>query len=314
MIESPNQAAEIENQLTYQIFAGHLAVSIAEQFPNSFRQLTRDDLNQLEISFDEALAIAKQNLLELEPNFASGIHFEPVDGQFWCPAGNLTSNNAAALLFPERIKRLPVQGQHVIFVPHDNIIWIADSANINSLRLVAELNLQEFRECPSPISALPYLVDGQNLKPWLPEVSHPAHAAMKMLHIHDTSYLCDTQSHLLKQKFAAENTDVHLSVYRPMEIIRDDGEIEYHSICVWTDSVVTLLPKTDFVAVQQLLNRDALNRGKTLRPKFGRTLIVPWATFASVLDNQLHRLETYPERHRVETTLWSSKLTQTSGR
>ena len=302
-IENPEQATEIENQLTYQVFAGHLAVSIAEQFPNSFRQLTRDDLDPLEISFDEALAIAKQNLLELEPNFASGIHFEPVDGQFWCPAGNLHSNNAAALLFPERIKRLPVQGQHVIFVPHDNIIWIADSANIKSLRLVAELNLQEFRECPTPISALPYLVDGQNLEPWLPPISHPAHAAMKMLHIHDASYLSDTQSHLLKQKFAAENTDVHLSVYRPMEIIRDDGEIEYHSICVWTDSVVTLLPKTDFVAVQQLLNRDALDRGKTLRPKFGRTLIVPWATFASVLGNQLRRLETYPERHRTETTL-----------
>ena len=110
LIESPNQAAEIENQLTYQIFARHLAVSIAEQFPNSFRLLTRDDLDQLEISFDEALAIAKQNLLELEPNFASGIHFEPVDGQFWCPAGNLTSNNAAALLFPERINDYPFKG------------------------------------------------------------------------------------------------------------------------------------------------------------------------------------------------------------
>ena len=303
--EAPNQAAEIENQLTYQIFAGHLAVSIAEQFPNSFRQLSRDDLDQLELSFDEALSIAKQNLLELEPNFASGIHFEPVDGQFWCPAGNLHSNNVAAVLFPERIKRLPVQGQHVVFVPHENIIWIVDSANINSLRLVAELNLQEFRECPSPVSALPYLVDGQNLKPWLPDISHPAHAAMKMLHIHDASYLCDTQGQLLKQKFAAENTDVHLSVYRPMEIVRDDGETEYHSICVWTDSVTTLLPKTDFVAIQQLLNRDALDRGKTRHPKFGKITVVPWETFATMLGDKLHRRETYPERYRVETSLSS---------
>ncbi len=302
-IETPEQAAEIENQLTYQAFAEHLAVSIAEQFPNSFRQLTCEDLDELELSFTEALAIAKHNLLKLEPNFASGMHFEPVDGKFWCPAGNLNSNNVAAVLFPERIKRLPVQGQHVVFVPHENIIWIVDSANINSLRLVAELNLQEFRECPSPVSALPYLVDGQNLKPWLPAASHPAHAAMKMLHIHDASYLCDTQGQLLKQKFSAENIDVHLSVYRPMEIVRDDGEIEYHSICVWTDSVTTLLPKTDFVAIQQLLNRDALNRGKTRQPKFGKILIVPWKTFASVLGDELHCRETYPERYRIETTL-----------
>ena len=309
-METPDQAVEIENQLTYQIFAGHLAVSIAEQFPNSFRQLTRNDLDQLELSFAESLAIAKQNLLKLEPNFASGLHFEPVDGQFWCPTGNLNSNNAAALLFPERIKRLPVQGQHVIFVPHENIIWIVDSANIDSLRLVAELNLQEFRECPSPISALPYLVDGQNLKPWLPATSHPAHAPMKMLHIQDASYLCDIQGQLLKQKFTAENNDVHLSVYRPMEITRDDGGIEFHSICLWTDSVTTLLPKTDFVAVQQLLNRDALDRGKSHQPKFGKILIVTWDAFATVVANKLQRLEIYPERYRIETTLsveeWST--------
>ncbi len=309
-IETPDQAAEIENQLTYQIFAGHLAVSIAEQFPNSFRQLTRDDLVQLEMSFAEALTTAKHNLLELEPNFASGLHFEPVDGHFWCPAGNLNSNHAAALLFPERVKRLPVQGQHVIFVPHENIIWIVDSANIDSLRLVAELNLQEFRECPSPISALPFLIDGQNLKPWLPEVSHPAHAAMKMLHIHDASYLSDMQGQLLNQKFAAEDIDVHLSVYRPMEITRDDGGIEFHSICLWTDSVTTLLPKTDFVAVQQLLNRDALDRGKSHQPKFGKILIVTWDAFATVVANKLQRLEIYPERYRIETTLsveeWST--------
>lgn len=313
-IETPDQAAEIENQLTYQIFAGHLAVSIAEQFPNSFRQLTRDDLVQLELSFAEALTTAKHNLLELEPNFASGLHFEPVEGHFWCPAGNLNSNNAAALLFPERIKRLPVQGQHVIFVPHENIIWIVDSANIDSLRLVAELNLQEFRECPSPISALPFLIDGQNLKPWLPEVSHPAHAAMKMLHIHNASYLSDMQGQLLNQKFAAEDIDVHLSVYRPMEITRDDGGIEYHSMCVWTDSVTTLLPKTDFVAVQQLLNRDALDQGKSRQPKFGKILIIPWETFATVLDSKLNRAETYPERYRIETTLSSDAWSTLSKR
>lgn len=309
-METPTQAAEIENLLTYQIFAGHLAVSIAEPFSNSFRQLTRDDLGQLALSFEQALAIAKQNLLKRDPNFASGLHFEPVNNQIWCPAGKPHSNNAAAILFPKRIKRLPVKGQHILFVPHPDIFWVVDSTNSDSLRLVAELNLQEFRNCPSPLSALPYLLDGQTLKPWLPATSHPAHTAMKMLHIHDASYLYDTQNELLKHTNFAKDSDTHLSVYRPMEIIHDNGEVENHSICVWTDSLKTLLPKTDFVAIQQLFKQDTLNVRKNGQPIIGKNVIVQWETFASVLGDQLRRCEIYPERYRIESTLcpdiWST--------
>lgn len=312
-VSNPKQAAEIESQLAYHVFAGHLAVTIGEEFQHSYRQLTRHDLEQFGLSFAEALAAAKANLSRRDANFAGGPRFELVEDMLWCPAGELSNNNSAALLYADEIRRLPVRGQHVAVVPHSQIVWITGSANIKALRWLSELTLQEVREHPAPISALPFILDNDQWRPWLPATTHPAHAAMKMLHVHDASAVYDEQAELLRQKHLAQNVDLHLAEYRPMEVTKDDGQLEYYSVCVWTDSVATLLPKTDLIALQRLENREALERGATDTPEFGEVLCVPWERFEAHLGTRLRRQELYPERYLVDATLAESSWAVLAG-
>jgi hypothetical protein len=53
-----------------------LAVSIAVDRPQHYRHLTRDDLDTLGMTFDQALEIAKQNLVRDAAKLPTGISFD----------------------------------------------------------------------------------------------------------------------------------------------------------------------------------------------------------------------------------------------
>jgi uncharacterized protein YtpQ (UPF0354 family) len=309
-ISNPDQAAEIESQLTYQVLGDRLAITIAENFPNSFRQITRNDLERLRMSFADALSAAKANLLRINTGSSDGIRFEFVNGQFWTPAGRYSGVGPSVLLFPHDIQRLPVQGQPVAFVPHGDTVWITGTGNIEALRLLSNLSIQNWREHPHPICALPFVLENGNWKPWLPDASHAAYAAIKNLHLHEASAHYSEQAALLKQKYQSEGVDLHLAEYRPMEIEEDDGRIDFVSMCVWTDTVTTLLPKTELVTVLRLLNREALDRGEARQPTFGQPICVPWERLAAHLGGKLKKENVYPERYWVDTKLRASSWTE----
>ena len=70
--------------------------------------------------------------------------------------------------------------------------------------------------------------------------------------------------------------------------------------CVWTQTLDTLLPKTEVVILTQLLNPDEMGRDENAEPHFGESVTITWQQFANHLGSRLKKLDYYPERYQVK--------------
>lgn len=295
-LEAPEQATSFEQDQLFRVFADHLALSLVEENEAVRRQVTRSELQQRSLEFDAAVAIAKQNLLANQQLLPSGVEFDVLEQHIHFPAGPIGEHNASLILFPDEFERLPLNGLPLLFLPHSAMFWVTGSKSEGAIETLAGMTLQELQSgADRPISSIPFiLIDGQ-WQPWKPGPDHRLYGVIRELYQWQSFAHYEVQSQLLSQQFQHAGHDVHVAKYQLEE--KEDRR-RRRSYSIWTETVPTLLPRTDVVCLQRLLNRDELDSGRNNTPRFGERIFVEWDAFQRhcVLVSQPR----HPERFAAE--------------
>ncbi len=298
---------DLNSHHAHRIIAGHLAVTLAYDSPEGYLHASQDDIDELGLTFDEALVLAKSNMGNVQPSFRNGVTFEQVPGHsFFGPAGEVNDLNSSVILFPELIKTLPINGLPVAFIPGAHMVWITGSEDLDMVGLLAELTVDDLLEGPEkPIGAMALILQQGQWKPWAPPRNHPSYHSARRAYIIDRQRAYAAQKELLDK---GDEDDPFAATY---SVLDDQHSASTHSVSIWTESVTTLLPRTDYTVLQRLANRQEIETGAATEAIPGDTVVVKWETLQNLCGDQFRPMEMYPERYLVErfpSHLWTILL------
>jgi hypothetical protein len=155
------------------------------------------------------------------------------------------SYEESLLLVPRVADRVPIQGP-VVFIPVNRGVLLACAATSScALEWMLDTARQSLLENPWPMGAtLLQKIDGT----WRPFVATGTaarkHEALQRINI---GQAYDAQQERLQQYCDSRNDDVFVASFQLRQIADDADELR--SIGTWTEGAVTLLPKTDIIAL-----------------------------------------------------------------
>ncbi|MEX2027359.1 MAG: hypothetical protein WEH44_08655, partial [Pirellulaceae bacterium] len=288
------------DQLAWKPLADHLAIVLTEGSQQTAQYVTHAQLTSAGLTWPAALALAMQNLRRVEPALAQPMPFVASQGNTWVPATRQSPHTAAALLWPEWCRNLPVAGQSVAFAPFANTLAITGSGNHAELAQLAATALALAKTmADKPLSSVPLVLEGNEWRPWLPPPSHPVHPAIRELWMLHENSLYAEQAKLLKQKLEGQDDAPYVASYKVMALSSPTGQRTCSTVTLWTETLATLLPQADAVVLTKLLNRAELDADENADPKLGERITVGWPDLANYLGDQLQPQGMYPERYLV---------------
>ena len=265
----------------------HLALGLVLDYPQTVELVDADDLKKWNVTFEEALEIAKENLRE-----AAVRSFESRNGLYVSTWDD--SYDATRILLPDLIKPLQVQGSHVALLPHRNLLLVAGSEDTAALIAMTEAARKTFEQ-PQPICASPLLLENGQWIDWEVPAGHPAYGAFRLLQIQRMKADYEEQENLLNGVALRRNEEIFVSNFDAMRK-KDSGELI--TFTSWTDGVPSLLPEVDqicFVRVQSAKNIEGLGW-------------VKWDEVMRIAPQLLERTEHYPPRWRAKQFPTASQL------
>jgi hypothetical protein len=294
-----DMAAAVD-ELAWRQFGDHLVVALAEDTPHAWRHATHTQLRHAGLSWEAALALAMKNLSRLETAFRNPSPFIQSEGNIWVPASRQSPHNASWLLWPDRLRGLPVAGQHVAFAPFAHTLAITGTENYAELARLAATTMSLAKTiADKPLTAVPLILDGSQWRPWLPPVTHPLyHTIRELWCLHENS-IYNEQTKLLKRKFEGQEDAPYAASYKTFALTIPGGQRKLGTLTAWTETLSTLLPKVDAVSLTKLLNRAELDEDENAEPKLGERILVSWQDLASYLGPRLKPQDMYPERYLV---------------
>jgi uncharacterized protein YtpQ (UPF0354 family) len=255
--------------------AGHLAVTLACDAPKAIRYVSDDDLSSWDLTFDDALERARDNLWQ-----KSGGKFDrPVSGFYASPWHD--SYDSSRLFLYDLIWHLDVDGDHVAAVPNRDLLLVTGSNNLAGLAVMAKMCEQALDES-RPLSSIPVILQGKLWKTFLPEPGHPHYELFKKLQVTELSRDYAEQSRVLEAWTEQAGEDVFVAGY---QAISDKERGAYSSYCVWSEGVPTFLPAADDVAF-------------VVGGKFAGT--APWDRVCAVASHLMTSLDLHPPRFKVQ--------------
>ena len=104
--------------LPYEVLNEHFGVGLVYNLPDSLRFLPQEYLDELGVSFDEAMEVARQNLTKLKYGF---IGLKSGEGVYL--SASKDSYNPSRLILTDIIRRLRVKGDPIAMIPNrDSLI------------------------------------------------------------------------------------------------------------------------------------------------------------------------------------------------
>ncbi|UTY59996.1 hypothetical protein [Massilia sp. erpn] len=238
------------------------------------------------VSFEEALAVALDNLRERSPDSFARLNTGVVAGA-WGDA-----YDSSRILLPDMAYRAGDGVEQVVMVPERGLYLLAPlHAPAVQLAMVA-LARTEMEGSGRPLSAMMYrYLDGRAV-PYQPDDTAVAAALRAVERISLARDYADQQQEL-EQRYQAAQEDIFVASY---SLQQDEASGQVFSYSVWTRDVLSLLPCTDWVA---LVDSDT-----------GR---VRWQRWPQVMEaaGEMARPEEgvgYPPRMRVSGFLPESGL------
>ncbi len=260
-------------------FADGLTVELVRDLPDSVAILGDKTLADWNVSFEDALVVAKENLWKLSnqefTRHPSGLYLSP-----W-----RDTHDASRIFLHDLIWQLKVNGDHVAMIPNRNYLLVAGSDDTDALLVmieIVELSLKENR----PMTGTAYRLAGSQWIPFLPPVSSPAYLPMRMAATR--SLVADHSEQKAMLEAICEKTGRDVFIASLMVIQRDDGSV--WSWTSWVDGITdALMPKADYVCFGQ-----SDGEGKSATVGWGK-----WEDVVRVASNLLGTTEHYPARYHV---------------
>jgi hypothetical protein len=265
---------------------------VVYDLPQSTMSVGPEQLGKWGITFYEALEIAKQNLAQ------KGGQYAKLGGLAIFMEGD--AYDAARMLVPEIIERLPLGGRPVAIAPHRERLFVASEDDAEALEVMAKLVADEV-ELPRAVSAQAFVWDGSEWSAWLPPEGSPLRPAFRRLALHTLLGDYANQKNLFEKR-AALRGEGHFAA-SVMEIENPDSG-EAFTLAVWPPFEDVWLPMVDRVAIPQapITSADVSN-GLATPP-----LVIPWSAVLEVMGEALEPQDVYPPRWRAAFPPTSEQL------
>jgi hypothetical protein len=258
--------------MQFRPMVGEVVIALVRDTERQMLQITQGILDGWGVTFDQALDRALANLRARSP-----LKFKENGNGLFVSAWN-DDYDGSRVLMPELLGGLPIVGNPVVSMPSRNHLLVAGSRDRAALdRLVnATAVLLESEQRPMTAQLMKFekgkwLPFEENL-PSLPKLRE---AGFKLIH---RDYA--QQKDLLDSILAKKKKDIFVATAKAFQAKDGTG---FLSLTQWTKTVVTLLPKTDRLALLSMDTREMI--------------IVPWSVAAEVLGARLQSQGMEPERY-----------------
>jgi hypothetical protein len=271
-----------------QRFAPFLCEYLALDSDGSMSYVSESTLRAWGVSRDEAFAHARATLAAHD-----AIHgVEPYDAAASYPIWHVAyddSYQSSRLLLPGWLASFAgrVAGRPIAIVPDRNRVIVSGDEDIATVRRLLETAEREFSASARSLSPAVYTVDDTGrVVPYLGDASHPLARPLKIAELKLGIYEYGIQTNALKETYDAQNIDLFVGSFFGIES-PSRGPISYTT---WAEGAESLLPVTDFVAIQI----------------DGATAFAPWK---SIERHAAHCLRAEPtlEPPRMRTLGWPSR-------
>lgn len=271
--------SSVELETPFITLAEHLSISLAYDGAMTVSYLSKPILEKWSVSIEELMPRAITNLHRLTPE-----PFQPVKPGFYMSTYEDT-HDASRMLLAVRVKECRVKGRPIAVAPNRNGLLITGEEDIENQKLLIEV-CNKLADGPRPMPPFPLVYENDQWKLWRASRENPNHAAFDLLTVRAQMEIYAPQKELVDKLYDLNGTDVFVATYSAWQ---DEME-EVVSSCVWTESVLALLPKTDVISFVVLKGDSGENLG-----------IYEWDTVAMAVGDSL-KLDPqfYPPRYRVE--------------
>ena len=199
--------------------------------------------------------------------------------------------DAARLMLLDMLRSYPVEGDPVVMTPNRDTLLLTGSDDDAGLVTIAKLAEEAMGHARS-VSGLAARLDGETWLPFLPPASASGLPEAQEA-AGDPFAWSGLQRAPRRKRLDAlyetsddEDDDVFVGSFTLMQH-KDTGAVS--SYAIWSDTIVTLLPRTELVAFfRGSSEKDAEVLG-----------MFPWERVESVVGELMTRVEMYPPRWRV---------------
>ena len=254
--------------------AGDLVVALVCDQPTSMAYVNERELPKWQVTFDQALADALDNLRGLPEHGG----WQQIGQGVWSGEWG-DSYDSSRILLPDLIHRVGVRDP-VVAVPFRNALMLTSAGNEPGIALMAKLIEQHLAGAQRWLSF--QLLRLENTQ-WQPHAPLVAVDAWHALNLRNAAAVNESQKELLDALHTKREQDLFVASYQMMA--RDDlGTL---SFSVWAEQVDTLLPRTEFI-IFHARGSDA-----------ARPLLVPWQDAFDIVGDLMEQTDLAPERFRV---------------
>ena len=268
-------------EVPYRILAEHLAVDVVYDTPNSVRTVPPEDMDRWGIGFEEAMAVARDNLWRIS-NQPFGVLAPGAYVSTW-----QDTHDATRMFLHDLVWQLDVKGSHVAMVPDRNVLLVTGSDDAEGLRRIAAEAKHILEHSPRPMSGFAFILDGDTWQPFMPPADCPAYGELAVLAVQSMASMYGEQQGLMDAIHERGGTSVYVATY---DAVQEEDTGRVRSRCTWTRGVDSLLPETDMVA---LVDTDLAEGDQMLG-------FAEWGQLASVVGAMLKTCpDVYPVRYRA---------------
>lgn len=260
-------------------FSADSVIMLAADSERSIQTLTASALQGWGVSFDEALAVAIDNLRD-----RSVASFQQVVPGVFVASWN-DHYETSRLLFSDLFYQLGLGGEPVAMAPTCNKLLVASANDETALIAMLALARTVVEEEGRQVSALMYRFEqGKPVEfvPPQPEVARLGAELKKIL------LMCDyqMQKELLDKLNQKARLDLFVASYK---LVQSETTGRVHSYGVWSDQVDTLLPEVDKVALVRYHEESG-------EPD---VRVVEWNELRNHVKELHHGVAGYPVRYRL---------------
>jgi hypothetical protein len=232
-VQNPDKPFEVPHQ----IIGEHLCAILAYDLPTSMATINDEQLEKWGVTFYEAMEVARQNLEETTKQVAqAGSLYIVTHGD---------SYDSSRLLLTDRMRKLDFQGDIITLVPNRDSLFLAGSDDPEALAIMAEL-AKEPLEGPRSISGIAFRLVDDEWEPWLPPVGHPSREIFNLMQVKTIDLDYRQQQELLEKQQSGLGGDLFFAAFNG---IQDKKTGAVSSYCVWTEGILSSLPRTETIAL-----------------------------------------------------------------
>jgi hypothetical protein len=216
-------------------FCENMLIMLALDSEHAIRLVTDSDLDELGVTFDDALGIAIGHLDE------KGSHSfgQLAEGTFVTTCGDYY--DASRVLIPEFFQQLPVNGNAVAIVQARSAVLVTGSKDIDGLAMIAGFALEDLADNERAVALNPIeLVDGQ-WRPFAIAAHHPQ--ALKNLMPTQLAWAYNATKDTVQELLGDE-------IFVPtVLLVQQDGKAA--TAAVWAAGVPTACPLVDGIMIEE---------------------------------------------------------------